>query len=75
MSNALASDAHPVRRRLRLRARLALQLAFVAVVLASGWLIHRIKGFPVTATEMVATYVIGGMAAYWTIERVAGFWV
>jgi signal transduction histidine kinase len=36
MSNALASDAHPVRRRLRLRARLALQLAFVAVVVAAA---------------------------------------
>ena len=51
------------------------QLAFVAVVLTSGWLIHKMNAFPIRQTEMVATYVIGGIAAYWTIERVAGFWV
>ena len=50
------------------------QLAFVAFVLVSGWLIHRVKAFPLRVTELAATYVIGGIAAYWTIERVAGFW-
>ena len=51
------------------------QLAFVAVVLTSGWLIHRIKVFPLQPAEMAAVYIIGGVAAYWTIERVAGYWV
>ncbi|WP_455221331.1 HupE/UreJ family protein, partial [Kaarinaea lacus] len=50
------------------------QLIFVGVVLSSGWLIHRIKAFPLRPAEMVTTYVIGSIAAFWTIERVAGFW-
>jgi hydrogenase/urease accessory protein HupE len=51
------------------------QLAFVAIVLTSGWLIHRSKTFPLRAAEMVTTYFIGSIAAYWTIERIAGFWI
>jgi hydrogenase/urease accessory protein HupE len=51
------------------------QLAFVAIVLTSGWLIHRTRTFPLRSTEMVTTYIIGSIAAYWTIERIAGFWV
>lgn len=51
------------------------QLAFVAIVLTSGWLIHRTKTFPLRSAEMVTTYVIGSIAAFWTIERIAGFWV
>jgi len=51
------------------------QLAFVAVVLSLTWLIHKLKAFPLRPAEMVTTYVIGGVAAYWTIERVTGFWV
>ncbi len=51
------------------------QLAFIAIVLSSGWLIHRIKAFPLRPAEMLASYVIGSVAAYWTIDRVAGFWV
>ena len=51
------------------------QLAFVAIVLSSAWLIHQIKAFPLRPTEMVTTYVIGSVAAYWTIERVTGFWL
>ncbi len=50
------------------------QLAFVAVVLLLAWLIHRFKAFPLKPAEMVTTYIIGGVAAYWTIERVTGFW-
>ena len=50
------------------------QLAFVAAVLITGWLIHRIRTFPVRTTETLVTYAIGSIAAYWTIERVAGFW-
>ena len=51
------------------------QLAFVAFVLISGWLIHRMKVFPLKRAEMTAIYVIGSIAAYWTIERVTGFWL
>ena len=51
------------------------QLAFVAAVLTSGWLIHRIRTFPLRPAEIVTSYVIGGIAAYWTIDRVAGFWL
>ncbi|MBT8129155.1 MAG: HupE/UreJ family protein [Gammaproteobacteria bacterium] len=51
------------------------QLAFVGIVLLCAWLIHRAKQFPLRPAEILTTYLIGGIAAYWTIERVAGFWV
>ena len=51
------------------------QLAFVAVVLTSGWLIHRVRTFPLRSAELLTSYFIGGIAAYWTIDRVTGFWV
>jgi hydrogenase/urease accessory protein HupE len=51
------------------------QLTFIAIVFSSAWLIHRIKAFPVRTSEMLTSYVIGSVAAYWTIERVAGFWL
>jgi hydrogenase/urease accessory protein HupE len=50
------------------------QLAFVAVVLLSARLIHRIKKVPLRPAELVVTYAIGSVAAYWTIERTVGFW-
>lgn len=50
------------------------QLFFVGVVLSLGWLFHRIKVFPLQPAELVTTYLIGSIAAFWTIERVAGFW-
>ena len=43
-------------------------------VLTTGWLIHRVRAFPVRTTETLVTYAIGYIVAYWTIERVAGFW-
>jgi hydrogenase/urease accessory protein HupE len=50
------------------------QLLFVAAVLAlgaltRGWLVRA----PVRATALAA-YAIGAVAAFWTVERVAGFW-
>jgi len=51
------------------------QLAFVAIVLTAGYLIRRIKVFPLRPAEMITSYVIGSVAAYWTIERVSGYWV
>lgn len=50
------------------------QLAFVGVVLFLGWTFHRIKTFPLRPAEMVTTYVIGSIAAFWTIERVVSYW-
>jgi hydrogenase/urease accessory protein HupE len=51
------------------------QLAFVAGVLSLGWLIHRRKVLPLRAAHTLTVYAIGSVAAFWTIERVAGFWV
>jgi hydrogenase/urease accessory protein HupE len=51
------------------------QLAFVGVVLSCAWLIHRVKHFPLRSAEILTTYLMGGIAAYWTIDRVVGFWV
>lgn len=55
------------------------QLAFVAVLLAMGWALRRIwagasTAFAPGATAAVVTaYAIGGVSAYWFIDRVAGF--
>ncbi len=51
------------------------QLAFVAVVVISAWLIHKTKVFPLQPVEIFLTYAIGILAAYWTIERVTNFWI
>ncbi len=51
------------------------QLAFVAGVLAMGLAMRGVRFVPVPAAEMAATYAIGAVAAFWTIERVVGFWV
>lgn len=47
------------------------QLAFVAVVLLA-WSILRQVPLPEWAWR-IPTYAIGGLAAFWTIERIAGF--
>ena len=51
------------------------QLVFIAAVLTLGWLIHRIRTFPLRPAELTTSYLIGGVAAYWTIDRVSGFWL
>lgn len=49
------------------------QLAFVAVALAVFWVIRRyVEALAMPAT-MVGTYIVGTLAAFWTIERVLGF--
>lgn len=55
------------------------QLLFIAGCLAAGWLLSRLRaqGAPhhldrFRATR-IASYAIGGLAAFWLVERVAGF--
>lgn len=50
------------------------QLLFVVAVLAFRQVIVHVPLRQVAWTGGVAAYAIGGVAAYWTIERVAGFW-
>lgn len=57
------------------------QLLFITVVLAMGAALRRVSGpwpawawrWPAWAWRLPA-YGIGSLAAFWTIERVAGFW-
>ncbi len=51
------------------------QIAFILGVLGLLWLLKKTKiTFPKWAT-FVPVYGIGGIASYWLIERVVGFWV
>ena len=58
------------------------QLAFVAFVMATAWLLPRALVYiaPVsrsltrTRLDVAAAYAIGTLAAYWLIERTIGFW-
>ncbi|MBE1284628.1 MAG: HupE/UreJ family protein [Rhodobacteraceae bacterium] len=57
------------------------QLIFVAVVLVSGFLVSRIVPAltiglrrPGSPLAVISAYVVGGIAAFWFIERVLGFW-
>lgn len=49
------------------------QLIFVATVLLIGMILRRLTSQPMRWGETVITYMIGGIAAFWTIERVAAF--
>ena len=49
------------------------QLIFVATVLLIGMILKRLISQPMRWGETVITYMIGGIAAFWTIERVAAF--
>lgn len=48
--------------------------SFVAVVLGLGALAHRWVKQPPAWAWRLAPYGSGCIAAYWTVERVAGFW-
>jgi hydrogenase/urease accessory protein HupE len=50
------------------------QLIFVAAVLLASVAIRQVNFTLLRRGEIVLTYAIGGLAAFWTIERVAGFW-
>ncbi|HET7133334.1 MAG TPA: HupE/UreJ family protein [Gammaproteobacteria bacterium] len=45
------------------------QLAFIAAVLALGWLIRRIAAAPPVWWPRVAAYGIGSVSAFWVVER------
>ncbi|PQB05385.1 HupE/UreJ family protein [Aureitalea marina] len=49
------------------------QIAFVLVVLGLIYLLKKFKGWS-PAMQKVPAYLIGGVAAYWVIDRVLGFW-
>ncbi len=50
------------------------QLMFVAAVLLARWLIQILNFRWPVWTEQLPAYSIGSLAAFWCIERVAGFW-
>jgi hydrogenase/urease accessory protein HupE len=50
------------------------QLIFVAAVLLASVAIRQVNFTLLRRGEIALTYAIGGLAAFWTIERVAGFW-
>ncbi|MBN8509796.1 MAG: HupE/UreJ family protein [Burkholderiales bacterium] len=51
------------------------QLLFVAAVLGLAWLLRRVAGERVgrRTTVVTAAYLIGTLASYWVVERVAAF--
>lgn len=49
------------------------QLLFIVVILAIVLLLNRLRQEWPTWLRQVPAYGIGGIAAYWLIERVAGF--
>lgn len=50
------------------------QIAFIAVLLAAGWLLLRFGQGRERLVYRAAAGAIGVMAAFWTIERIAGFY-
>jgi hypothetical protein len=47
------------------------QIAFVAVVLGTGWLGARLAGPPPRWGRLVPVYAMGALAAFWCFERIA----
>lgn len=50
------------------------QLLFVAAVLATTALVHRLVRPKPLWTTLLPAYAIGGLASYWVFERLAKFW-
>jgi hypothetical protein len=46
----------------------------VVTVVLIGRLLARVSVFPVAIGERLVTYLIGSLAAYWTIDRFVLFW-
>jgi len=51
------------------------QFAIIAAALLAGYAGYRLAPKLTRPTATLATYAIGTIAAYWVIERVAGYWV
>ncbi len=52
------------------------QLIFVAAVVSAGWALRKLAPQKsLRWSESVASYAIGGIAAYWLIERTYSFWI
>jgi hypothetical protein len=53
------------------------QVLFILVVLALYHLAKKLNAgrLDLERLEPVPVYLIGGIAGYWVVERVAGFWV
>jgi len=50
------------------------QLLFIAVVLALGWILHRLQQQKLLEkAETVAMYSIGSLASFWLFERISAF--
>jgi len=49
------------------------QLLFIVVVMALAWLLQRLRLRAPPAAWRILPYSIGGLAAYWTIDRVMSF--
>lgn len=49
------------------------QVFFVAVVAGLGLLLHRVHSVSMPLVSRSVSYIIGSVAAFWTIERVASF--
>jgi len=51
------------------------QLIFVAAVVGAGWALRQVVWQKaLNGGEIVASYIIGGTAAFWVIERTYSFW-
>ena len=50
------------------------QLLFVVLVVAITLVVRKLRPTYPDWAWRVPTYTIGGVAAYWTIDRIAGFW-
>jgi len=50
------------------------QLFFIGLVLTGLSVARRLLGHPVSWAVPAAAYGIGGMSAFWVIDRVSGFW-
>jgi hypothetical protein len=49
------------------------QLMFIVAVLAVRALVTRLVVLPAALVPRIAAYGIGSLAAFWTVERIAGF--
>lgn len=51
------------------------QLGFITAALLGAAALRVVWAQPLRWAPYVASYGIGSVAAFWTVERVAGFWL